>query len=238
MDGESDHDFARRLMVAEIRAMGYETGGYQFAAPISEQVLAVMARVPRHRFVTRDAVSSAYYNQPLPIGYGQTISQPYIVALMTDLLALDGQKRVLEIGTGSGYQTAILAELAGRVYSVEIIAPLAERAAGVLHEQGYANIELRAGDGSSGWPERAPFDAIIVTAAAEHVPQTLYGQLGPGGRMIIPLGGHFGQDLIMFTRNADGSLERKNILPVRFVPLTGGKNSGHAAGNAGPAAVE
>lgn len=208
---------ARLLMVEEVRAMADEVGD----CPISEAVLAVMASVPRHRFVPAAEVYSAYLNYPLPIGHGQTISQPYIVALMTQLLALDKQKRVLEVGTGSGYQTAILAGLAGRVYSMEIIESLAARAAGLLAELGYANVHVKPGDGNEGWVEHAPFDGIIVTAAAKQVPQALIDQLRTGGRMVIPLGS-WSQDLYLMTKRADGSIHRQNILPVRFVPLTGG----------------
>jgi protein-L-isoaspartate(D-aspartate) O-methyltransferase len=214
---------ARRMMIEEIRDMSRETGDY-VATPISERVLAVMAGVPRHRFVSEGETWSAYYNHPLSIGHGQTISQPYIVALMTDLLQLDKQYRVLEIGTGSGYQTAILAELAGEVYSIEIVEPLARQAAGLLRELGYANAEVKAGDGHAGWPEHAPFDAIIVTAAPDHVPQALIDQLKPGGRMVIPVGeGWFAQELMLITKDSDGVSHRKDILPVRFVPLTGGQ---------------
>jgi protein-L-isoaspartate(D-aspartate) O-methyltransferase len=211
------------MMVDEIREMAQETAGYA-AGPISERVLAVMAEVPRHRFVPEGETWSAYYNHPLSIGHGQTISQPYIVALMTDLLQLDKQYRVLEIGTGSGYQTAILAELAGEVYSIEIVEPLARQAAGLLRELGYANAEVKAGDGHAGWPEHAPFDAIIVTAAPDQVPQALIDQLKPGGRMVIPVGeGWFAQELMLITKDSDGASHRKDILPVRFVPLTGGQ---------------
>ncbi|HZW25128.1 MAG TPA: protein-L-isoaspartate(D-aspartate) O-methyltransferase [Gallionella sp.] len=214
---------ARRMMIEEIRDMSRETGDYA-AAPISERVLDVIARVPRHRFVPEGETWSAYYNHPLPIGYGQTISQPYIVALMTDLLQLEEHDTVLEVGTGSGYQTAILSELAGQVYSIEIVAPLAERAAKLLKELGYANVEVKTGDGHAGWPEHAPFDAIIVTAAPEEVPQALIAQLKPGGRMVIPVGeGWFAQELLLVTKDRDGVSHRKDILPVRFVPLTGGQ---------------
>ena len=183
-----------------------------------------MGRVPRHRFVPDGEGYGAYYNHPLPIGHGQTISQPYIVALMTDLLQLDKEDTVLEVGTGSGYQAAILSELAGKVYSIEIVAPLAERAAKLLRELGYANVEVRAGDGHAGWPEHAPYDSIIVTAAPDEVPQALIAQLKPGGRMAIPVGeGWFAQELLLITKDIDGISHRRDILPVRFVPLTGGQ---------------
>ena len=220
--GDGDrHALARRLMVEEIRAMAQEAGDYPPRA-ISEGVLAIMEKVPRHRFVPAEEVRSAYYNHPLPIGHGQTISQPYIVALMTELLAPDEEKRMLEVGTGSGYQTAILAAMAGKVYSMEIVEPLAARAAHLLDELGYANVEVKHGDGNQGWPEHAPFDGIIVTAAASHIPQPLLNQLKPGGRMVIPVGNWpFAQELILITMGPDGKLHQENILPVSFVPLTG-----------------
>lgn len=223
-DNNNDEDryaAAREEMVAEIRAMVLDA--YEFnPRPLSERVLAVMATVPRHRFVPQGEIYSAYNNYPLPIGHGQTISQPYIVALMTDLLALDKQKSVLEVGTGSGYQAAVLSELAGSVYSMEIVAPLAAAAAKVLGELGYSNVEVQAGDGSAGWPEHAPYDGIIVTAAATHVPQPLLDQLKPGGHMVIPVGGWLDvQQLLLITKDADGRLHSRNIEPVRFVPLVG-----------------
>jgi protein-L-isoaspartate(D-aspartate) O-methyltransferase len=166
---EERYSRARMKMVEEIREMAREASDY-VSGPISEKVLAIMAQVPRHRFVPDDELYSAYYNNPLPIGHGQTISQPYIVALMTDLLELDKQKTILEIGTGSGYQAAVLSELAGKVFSMEIVASLVALAAKRLRELGYANVEVKAGDGSAGWPEHALYDGIIVTAAAEHIP--------------------------------------------------------------------
>jgi protein-L-isoaspartate(D-aspartate) O-methyltransferase len=209
-------------MVEQIRAMTCQAGDDQ-ATPVSARVLAVMDRVPRHRFVPDGELYSAYYNQPLPIGHGQTISQPYIVALMTDLLKVDKQSTVLEIGTGSGYQAAVLAELAGKVFSIEIVAPLAAHAAKLLREAGYDNAEVKAGDGSKGWPEHAPYDGIIVTAAAEHIPQALLDQLKPGGRLVIPVGGRFDvQELMLISKDSTGAFHRENIEPVRFVPLTGG----------------
>ncbi|HEX5364831.1 MAG TPA: protein-L-isoaspartate(D-aspartate) O-methyltransferase [Gallionella sp.] len=215
------HAVARRLMVEEIRAMANETGDV-VARPISDRVLSVMAEVPRHRFVPEGESYCAYFNHPLPIGYGQTISQPYIVALMTDLLALDRRHRVLEVGTGSGYQTAVLSEMAGKVYSMEIVEPLAARAANLLRKLGYANVQVKSGDGHAGWPEQAPFDSIIVTAAADRIPQPLLDQIKPGGRMVIPVGDcSYVQELILITKDIDGLSHRKDILPVRFVPLTG-----------------
>ncbi len=189
---------------------------------LKAEVLEAMRRVPRHEFVEPDMQSYAYRNGPLPIGHGQTISQPYIVALMTDLADLDTRSRVLEVGTGSGYQTAVLAELVAEVYSVEIIPALARRAAERLETLGYTNVHARLGDGYHGWPEQAPFDAILVTAAAREVPQPLIDQLRPGGRLVIPVGrSDFGQELLLLQKAEDGSVSRQEILPVAFVPLTG-----------------
>ena len=185
-------------------------------------VLAAMRKVPRHKFVPADQIPDAYLNHPLPIGYGQTISQPLIVALMTDLMQLNPGDTVLEIGTGSGYQAAIMGELAKAVYSIEIIEPLANQAAARLKEMGYANITVKAGDGYHGWPEYGPFDSIMVTAAASHIPPPLLQQLKPGGRMVIPVGAQFmTQYLMLVEKKMDGTITTKQILPVRFVPLTG-----------------
>ena len=183
------------------------------------RVLDAMRRVPRHRLVPDEQQARAYEDHPLPIGHGQTISQPFIVGFMTASLDLDGSERVLEIGTGSGYQTAVLAELAQHVYSIEIVAPLAERARDALAALGYENVSVRAGDGYQGWPEAAPFDAIIVTAAPDHVPEPLIEQLAVGGRMIVPVG-NLVQELVLLTRTASG-ITRERVLPVRFVPMTG-----------------
>lgn len=219
--GDDRYSKARHRMVEEIKAMANEAYGME-PMPISKKVLSVMEHVPRHRFVPEAEHYAAYDNHPLPIGHGQTISQPYIVALMTELLALDKQGRVLEVGTGSGYQTAILAEMTGEVFSLEIIEPLAARAANLLNELGYTNVQMKAGDGNEGWPEHAPFDGIIVTAAADHVPQSLLEQLKPGGRMVIPVGDWpYSQELMLITKSRDGTFQQKNILPVSFVPLTG-----------------
>ncbi len=220
--GDDRYVTARHRMVEEIKAMANETYGHE-PMPISGKVLSIMGHVPRHRFVPENECYGAYYNHPLPIGYGQTISQPFIVALMTELLALGKQDRVLEVGTGSGYQTAILAEMAGEVFSMEIVEPLAARAANLLNELGYTNVQVKAGDGNKGWPEHAPFDGIIVTAAANHVPLPLLDQLKPGGRMVIPVGDWpYAQELTLIAKFQDGMLQQKNILPVSFVPLTGG----------------
>jgi protein-L-isoaspartate(D-aspartate) O-methyltransferase len=214
--GNDPHLVARRRMVGEIRLMADEACDYA----IPEDVFHVMSKLPRHRFVPVDEYDAAYCNYPLPIGYGQTISQPYIVALMTGLLALNKRASVLEVGTGSGYQTAVLAEMAGKVYSVEIVGELVVQAEKRLKELGYANVRMKCSDGNEGWPEHAPFDGIIVTAAAQHVPQALLDQLKNGGRMVIPVGDLW-QELILITRDSNGTIDQRVILPVRFVPLIG-----------------
>ena len=180
-------------------------------------VLKVMRETPRHLFVPEEVRGMAYLDQPLPIGHQQTISQPYIVALMTELLQLEGHEKVLEIGTGSGYQAAILARLARSVYTMEIVEPLARSSAALLKELGYDNVEVRFGDGYKGWPEQAPFDRIIVTAAPEEIPQALVDQLALGGRMVLPVGKYF-QELVLLTKN-DRRVTRKDIIAVRFVPM-------------------
>lgn len=182
-------------------------------------VIAAMGRVPRHRFVSEAQQGFAYEDRPLPLAERQTISQPYIVAIMTELAQLDKESRVLEIGTGSGYQAAILHEVAGEVYSIEIIAPLAEHARTALHELGYHAIHLRLGDGYLGWPEAAPFDAILVTAAPPSIPQPLLDQLADGGRLVVPVGTGY-QRLEVHTRTSQG-IQRETIFGVRFVPMTG-----------------
>jgi len=189
---------------------------------LDDAVIAAIRAVPRHAFVPPELMDQAYGNYPLPIGDGQTISQPFIVALMSDLLNLPKQATVLEIGTGSGYQGAVLAHLAQRVYSIEIVPQLARLAAQRLAELGIANIEVRCGDGYLGWPEHAPYDGIIVTAAAPRIPPPLIEQLKPGARLVIPVGMQFmPQQLLVVEKGADGSLTRRNTLPVVFVPLTG-----------------
>lgn len=184
--------------------------------------MSVMGTVERHKFVPPSEQSWAYANKPLPIGHGQTISQPYIVALMTDIISIDPDDKVLEIGTGSGYQAAVLAEMGAAVFTIEIIAPLAEQAAKRLADLGYNRVKTRQGDGYYGWEEEAPFDAILVTAAADHIPPPLLRQLKPGGVMVIPVGSRFlVQQLVLVTKDSAGSLTTRQILPVRFVPLTG-----------------
>jgi protein-L-isoaspartate(D-aspartate) O-methyltransferase len=184
-----------------------------------QRVLEAMRKVPRHLFVPLQWRPYAYMDSPLPIGYEQTISQPYIVGFMTEALKLKPGDRVLEIGTGSGYQTAVLADLVRKVYSIEIVKPLAIEAAERLRQLGYANVTVRAGDGYRGWAEAAPFDAIMVTAATGHVPQPLLDQLAPDGRLILPVGNYF-QSLMRIQRTSKG-FKRENLLPVRFVPMTG-----------------
>jgi protein-L-isoaspartate(D-aspartate) O-methyltransferase len=214
----------RARMVAEVEVMYVETR-YETGLPaMSPAVRSAMARVERHRLVPAGEASRAYRNHPLPIGSGQTISQPYIVALSADLLGLDSKSVVLEIGTGSGYQAAVLAEIASRVYSIELIESLGRSAQKRLEELGYGNIEISIGDGYKGWPQKAPFDGIVVTAAAPHVPQALVDQLKPGGRMVIPVGGEAEiQYLKILVKRADGGVDEKRVLPVRFVPLVPGK---------------
>jgi len=183
------------------------------------RVLSAMLKVERHHFVPKTYESQAYSDQPLPIGEGQTISQPYIVALMTELLGLKGEEKVLEIGTGSGYQAAILAELAREVYTIEIIEALAESAKNLLLKLGYQNIQVKTGDGYLGWPEVAPFDAIIVTCAPDHIPKPLIEQLKEGGRLVIPVG-TFSQELKKVVKRS-GKIETTDVIPVIFVPMTG-----------------
>src|SRR6266550_2379758 len=185
-----------------------------------ERVLAAMAKVPREEFVPADERAGAYTDHPLPIGYGQTISQPYIVAFMTEQLHPSSGDHVLEIGTGSGYQAAVLAELVAEVYSIEIIESLEKTAEATLQRLGYKNVHVKVGDGYKGWPEHAPFDAIIVTCAPDHVPQPLVDQLKEGGLMIIPVGG-FGDQQLYLLEKKNGELERRAVLPVRFVPMVG-----------------
>ena len=211
----------RQTMVDVIAALALQTRQETGRAKLSERVMKAMASVQRHRFVPPDLESYAYDNRPLPIGSGQTISQPFIVALMSDLLDLKPGDRVLEIGTGCGYQAAVLGELAREVYTIEIVEPLAKESAARLPALGYRNVTTRAGDGYAGWPERAPFDAIIVTAAAPAVPPALIEQLKPGGRLVIPVGPQWsGQHLLVIEKDARGKTTTRSVLEVRFVPLT------------------
>jgi protein-L-isoaspartate(D-aspartate) O-methyltransferase len=217
-------DFAsqRAAMLRAIEGDSAVTRQYLDRERLDARVMAAMGRVARHALVPDRQRKSAYENRPLPIGYGQTISQPYVVALMTDLLQPQPGDRVLEIGTGSGYQAAVLAELVARVYTIEVIAPLGERARDALQALGYRNIEVRIGDGYYGWAQHAPYDAIVVTAAASHVPPPLLKQLKPGGRLVIPVGSAFQvQQLVLVQKAADGAISTRQILPVSFVPLTG-----------------
>ncbi len=209
--GSPDDDaLARRLMVEnQIVARGVRDAS----------VLDAMRKVPRHRFVPEAQRAFAHDDGPLPIGEGQTISQPYIVALMTELAAVDRTSKVLEIGTGSGYQAAVLAEIAGSVFTIEIVPELGKRSAALLEQLGYANVKAKIGDGYDGWPDEAPFDAIVVTAAPGKVPQPLLDQLKIGGRLVIPVGVGY-QELLVITRTETG-YDRRSTIPVRFVPMTG-----------------
>ena len=214
---------ARRAMVREVAEMARDTGFETGRARFERRVLQAMEEVPRHRFVPVDQRDAAYENRPLPIGHGQTISQPYIVALMTELLDLRPGQKALEIGTGSGYQAAVLAAMGAQVWSIEIIEPLARQARQALEATGHGQVRSRAGDGYYGWPEAAPFDGILVPAAASHIPQPLVKQLAPGGRMVVPVGQPFlTQHLVLVEKLPDGGVRTRQILPVRFVPLTGG----------------
>jgi protein-L-isoaspartate(D-aspartate) O-methyltransferase len=219
-------DFAaqRARMVAEVEATYVETRGFTGLPAMSPRVRAALGKVERHKLVPAEQRALAYRNHPLPIGQGQTISQPYIVALSTDLIAPEPHFTVLEVGTGSGYQAAVLAEIVQTVYSIEILESLAVAAANSLRELQYKNIEIKFGDGYKGWPEKGPFDAIIVTAAAPRVPDALVEQLKPGGKMVIPVGAPGEtQELLLITKDRDGKSSQKRILPVRFVPLLPGK---------------
>jgi protein-L-isoaspartate(D-aspartate) O-methyltransferase len=222
---EREDAFARQRaqMIAEIAVMARDTRHETGRTEFSSVVMNAMRHVERHRFVSDAEADRAYRNHPLPIGRGQTISQPYIVALTTDLIEPQKHHRVLEIGTGSGYQAAVLAAIVEQVYSVEIIEPLARAAQQRLRALGYRNVEVRMGDGHLGWPEFAPYDGIVVTAAATHVPDQLIKQLKPGGHMVIPVGPQTSsQDFLLLQKNADQTVSRRVVLQVRFVPMTGG----------------
>jgi protein-L-isoaspartate(D-aspartate) O-methyltransferase len=218
-----DHAQVRARMADEIAVMARETGAETGRPVFSARVMNAIRKVERHRFVAAGDEAQAYRNTPLAIGNGQTISQPYIVALMSDLMDLSGGEKVLEIGTGSGYQAAVLAELAATVYTIEIVEPLGKLAAQRLAAAGYRNIHTRIGDGYQGWREAAPFDAIMVTAAAREVPPALIEQLKAGGKLVIPVGAQGShQELMVITKTADGKTHTRRVLSVRFVPLTGG----------------
>ncbi len=212
----------RMEMIREIEADVAATRRYTGRTRLSARVLDALREVPRHEFVPAHLRHRAYVNRPQPIGDGQTISQPYIVALMTDLLEIEEGDVILEVGTGSGYQAAILAELASQVYTIEIIDSLGRSATARLERLGYDNVEVRIGDGYRGWPEQAPFDGVIVTAAADEVPPPLIEQLKPGGRLVAPVAsGLMAEQLTLLTKDENGDVRTREILPVRFVPLTG-----------------
>jgi protein-L-isoaspartate(D-aspartate) O-methyltransferase len=218
---QDDYQNRRDGMVAEIEAMVVDTSTYIGTERLDARVIEAMRKVPRHEFVPSSARRYAYENRPLPIGSDQTISQPYIVALMTDLAGVEADDVVLEVGTGSGYQAAVLAELVSQVYTIEIIETLGRNAEAVLQRLGYRNVTVKVGDGYQGWPEHAPFDAILVTAAPDHVPQPLLEQLKPGGRIIIPVGPQgYTQSLRVLEKGQDGDITERDVLAVSFVPLT------------------
>jgi len=213
----------REALVKEIQAHLEQTSRHIDREAFSPKVLEALREVPRHRFVSPEHRDQAYANRPLPIGHGQTISQPFVVALMTDLLEPQAEDRVLEVGTGSGYQAAVLAEIVDAVYTIEIIEPLARSATKRLRELGYEGVTVRHGDGYYGWEAHAPYDAIVVTAAASHLPPPLIEQLKAGGRMVIPVGSRFmTQQLVLVEKDTEGKVTTRQLLPVAFVPLTGG----------------
>ena len=223
VQAEEDYAMARQKMVRVIESLVYATSTNLNKEKLDEKVLQMMAKVPRHEFVPENNKYYAYENRPISIGYGQTISQPYIVAIMTDLLELKPDSRVLELGTGSGYQAAILSGLVKEVFTIEIVEPLGLAAKEKLARLGYDNVTVKIGDGYYGWEEEAPFDAIIVTAAGSHIPPPLSKQLKVGGRMIIPVGTLFmTQQLLLVTKQDKAKLVTRQILPVSFVPVTGG----------------
>lgn len=224
-EGTADVARERTQMLEDIRRSVRESAAYTGREELSEATMAAMAAVPREAFVPAAQKPLAYLNRPLPIGLGQTISQPLIVALMTDLLDPEPGDVVLEVGTGSGYQAAVLAQLVKQVYTVEIIPELAARARAAITSLGYDNIAVRAGDGYAGWPQHAPFDGIIVTAAPDEIPPPLVEQLKAGGKLVIPVGPVHGfQQLVLVEKRDDGTLQRREVLPVAFVPLTRGRD--------------
>jgi protein-L-isoaspartate(D-aspartate) O-methyltransferase len=213
----------KERLIEEIASEARQTAGETGRSRFSERVMAAMRAVPREEFVPAHLRHRAYDNSPLPIGEDQTISQPFIVALMTDLLDPEPGDRVLEVGTGCGYQAAVLAEAVGEVYTIEYLSGLGQPAAERLRRLGYDNVHVRIGNGRAGWPEAAPFDGILVTAGAEDVPQALVDQLAPGGRLVIPVGrGLMGQDLQVVSKDGQGRVSRESVLPVAFVRLEGG----------------
>jgi protein-L-isoaspartate(D-aspartate) O-methyltransferase len=212
----------RKQMLRDIEMEVEFTRHYIGKNALDSRVMEAMGKVPRHEFVTAEMRRAAYENGPLPIGHGQTISQPYIVALMTDLLEPEPDDVILEVGTGSGYQAAILSRVVRQVYSVEIVAALSDRAERILQQQGYDNVQCRIGDGYYGWPEHAPYDGILVTAAAPSIPQPLVDQLKPGASLVIPVGLPFHhQELMVVEKGEEGEMEVRDVLAVAFVPLTG-----------------
>ncbi len=219
---EDQFAILRRTMVEQVALHADHASGKTGRDAIAGDVMEAIGRVPRHAFVPVEMALYAYLDSPLPIGCGKTISQPFIVALMTDLLEIGGEHRVLEIGTGLGYQAALLAELAAEVYTVELIEELAQSGRRRLDEQGYGNVQFRIGDGSLGWPDHAPYDRIIATAAPDLLPPALLQQLKPGGRMVIPAGLEDDQRLLLVTKDGDGRFETEEILPVRFSQLMSG----------------
>ena len=227
---EDQFAILRRTMVEQVALHADHVGGKTGRAAIAGDVMEAIGRVPRHAFVPVEMTLYAYLDSPLPIGCGKTISQPFIVALMTDLLEIGGEHRVLEIGTGLGYQAALLAELAAEVYTVELIDELAQSGRRRLDEQGYGNVQFRVGDGSLGWPDHAPYDRIIATAAPDLIPPALLQQLKPGGRMVIPAGLEDDQRLLLVTKDGDGRYETDEILPVRFSHLMSGADE-HDSGD-------
>lgn len=225
---KTEIDWGLEILLDEIRDEVRDTSHLTGRRELDGRVMAALRKVPRHAFVPDELQLSAYANRPLPIGHGQTISQPYIVALMTDLIRPRAQDVVLEIGTGSGYQAAILSGLVHRVYSLEIVEALATEARERLQRLGYGNVEVRTGNGHLGWPEHAPYDGILVTAAAPFIPPALIEQLKPGGTLVIPVGERYsGQELLVVAKDADGRVEERCVLPVIFVPLIGAPGEGH-----------
>jgi protein-L-isoaspartate(D-aspartate) O-methyltransferase len=219
----ASYEVERKALLEQIEQDVRDTSEYLNRRTLDPRVMRALAIVPRHEFVLPDYRDSAYENRPLPIGHGQTISQPYIVAVMTDLLEPRAGCRALEIGTGSGYQAAVLAKLCDQVYTIEIIDALGTQARDRLARLGYDNVAVQIGDGYYGWAAHAPFDAIVVTAVASHIPPPLLAQLKPGGRMVLPVGSRFtAQQLVLIRKDAGGKITTRQVLPVSFVPLTGG----------------